>query len=394
MLQVISKNHPVAITVNPDWFHTNAICNMSDPEEDITWLTDNMALQTDRMGTQMFKYKHLVILDGEPVANVLSHSRNEKFFKANCIKIELLNHVLWSSEWINIYELILENLQATHEKIGRLDIAIDGMNYLPKFLTSFGSQREYNRKVFMKGKASFSAGMLDRRTCTYQHFKIGNGDKKIRVYNKTKELEISHKEYIRKTWELSGLDVEAENWRCELRLNSTALKEISQLDYKNLSNPQYLLEIYKTCTTNFFEFVRIHDYQTMTETSQIRAKSRAKVIDLLQFTQLNIMCLKKVPRAIMRGAYKAKLAIHNAVANVLLHNIQGDDVIHAFCHIKNNLEIYDLWRYYRKRIDDWVNKYQPRLSDRKDSNQDKQYIPQLLLNPDGWTQFKMDPRWH
>lgn len=354
-------NLPYNVVVNVDTYHASLVCKLSEPlaGEQHTWITDTLVLEHDRDGTAAYKYKHSVILDGEPVATLLSHPRNPKKIKDDRIKMELLNNLLWSNSWMDVKNEIKAALNVMEEIPSRLDIAIDGANHVHKFLNVFAKTSGHKKQaVFMRGKAIFDPGVMDKVTGLFRNFKIGNGDKKIRIYNKTGEIDgVSHKEYIREVWKQADLDLSEDVYRTELRLNSAACKQIKDLQLDNLNNPRYLLQIFKTQIENFFEFVKVTNADERTAWGLIKAKSRAKVIDLFEFCKLNITSLEKVPRAIVRGAYKAKMAIHNVYYLVLTQRLNGERIVHSFEHMLDLIREYNLERWFFRKKDDWIEKY-------------------------------------
>ena len=66
---------------------------------------------------------------------------------------------------------------------------------------------------------------------------------------------------------------------------------------------------------------------------------------------MRVPSLAKIPRAIVRGAYKAQMAIHNAYANVRLKYLKThEQIFAALQHIIDNVQLYNLDHWYEKRI--------------------------------------------
>lgn len=354
-----SNSLPDCISVNLDWFQFTGASLIQEPIEnqDIYWVSDDLALEYKRQGTPNYKHSYTVILDGEPVANLHTHTRDQKKIKEARVKVELMNHVLYTTEWLNIMDKICNDVVIVPENITRVDIALDGVNHLHQFLNCFEKQTQYKKTIHKLGKAYFEPKRMDNATMLYKGFKVGTSKKVITVYNKTQEIEQkSNKQYIRRVWESCGLDMEVDNYRCELRMKGESIKEIAEFDYRRLVDPYYLLQIFKTQIENFFEFAIVDKADANV--------SRWKKIDLFNFKNLKITVLDKVKRTVQRGAYKAKLAIHNAIANILLHNTRGKEKIHAAMnHVADQLEIYDLRRFYEKKLPEWISTYRSNLFD-------------------------------
>jgi hypothetical protein len=212
----------------------------------------------------------------------------------------------------------------------------------------------------MKGKARFSAGVLDKQSMLYDHFKIGSGtsEKQISVYNKTKELERSNKGYIEKYWNANGLEnggPDCPTYRVELRMRGKAVREIKDFAIYKLTDYSYLFDIFRTGCNNYFEF---------TETQGHTNVSRQKVIDLIPFNKLGARLLEKVPRPLTDGRYKAKMAVHLTVKDIVLDLIPDTSRTEALGVMKEQIERYDLSPWLKRRLPDWLKHY-GKLADRR-----------------------------
>lgn len=363
---------PHCISVVLDWFSCMVFCNWPIPENagQVQFVDDDIAVEYIGKGTSLFNYSFKVYLWGEPVAMFHSGTKNEKIIPVGVAKLEIMNHVLYSGEFLDVLARVMQACKMPDIKnISRIDIAIDGANHVHTFFNKYidvvkrqGMARlqtlgAYNPlpNIHLKGKARVHAKMLNKRTGMFDNFQIGSSKKKFVLYNKTSELERSHKEYIRQVWEKSGIDTTVPVWRCELRLSSEAIREIKTFDINQLQNPMYLLSVFKTQCENFVHFVDMEGQSNVTY---------ATTIDLFQFEKLRIPILEKIPRAVVDGAYKAKMAIHNAVKQVIqikdninksakeLLNVQA-----ALQHVSDNINIYNLERWFRNKIEEWNNAY-------------------------------------
>ena len=97
-----------------------------------------------------------------------------------------------------------------------LHIAIDGVEHIHTFLNAYIRQHNNRRsgmpqlkttwhkmnRVRLKGKANVDAKRFNKSNGLFDNFKEGSSRKHLTVYNKTSELERSHKQYIRDAWDL------------------------------------------------------------------------------------------------------------------------------------------------------------------------------------------------
>ena len=60
----------------------------------------------------------------------------------------------------------------------------------------------------------------------FEGIKIGKGEFVFRVYEKTKEIKVSHKFYMRDIWKQAGWDGKSKVYRLEFQLNGTLLKRL------------------------------------------------------------------------------------------------------------------------------------------------------------------------
>lgn len=353
---------PQSVSVSCDWLSMMCLCLLPEPEKDQgpIFLTDNVVLEYQMKGTPIFNYSYIVYLEGEPVAKVHTHGKNPKIMKEGIAKLEIENHVFYSNTMLEVKDKVMLACKMSAVKnYSGLHIAIDGVEHIHKFLNAYIRQdnnrvkpelRSLGRwdkmnRVRLKGKANVDAKRFNKTNGLFDNFKVGSSRKYLTLYNKTSELERSHKQYIRDAWDRAGIDTKGTVWRCELRLTSQSIKEIKDFDINKITDPNYLLQIFKTQCKNFFEFILMEGDGNV---------SRARIIDLFQFEKLRVPLLGKIPRAIVRGAYKAQMAIHNAYANVRLRYLKTEgQIFAALQHITDNVQLYNLDRWFERKKPQW-----------------------------------------
>lgn len=352
---------PRCIAVTLDWFTCSVDCLLPEPADDtpIIPLDNGHILRRKSSGTPVYKYSYEVILHGELVANIHTHGRTDKIAKPGTAKLEILNHVLYSSSFLSVLHEVMAACSVTSiRNTSEVHIAIDGANHVHRFLNEFEAQNkrrgaqlrnlghyQHKKHVALKGKANWDSKRLDRKKGEYQNFKIGSNKKYITVYNKTSDMTARPKSYIKDMWDKAGIDQTGTVWRCELRMKSEAVKEIKNFDLTRLNDPNYLLQIFKTHCKNFFDFVLIENDENL---------SRARGIDLFDFEKLKVTLLEKIPRAIVQGAYKARMAIHNAYANIRLGAYSTEESVKAALqHITDNAYLYHVEEWYYRKKEEW-----------------------------------------
>lgn len=314
---------------------------------------DGVMLEWQGKGTPMFKNSFAVYLWGEKFGMLHAHPRTAtKGLKPRSVQLHVENALLYTDHWHDDLNTVLDACGLLVQNVTRVDIALDGLNHVIDFLNLYQKQFAETKTVHHKGKARFTAGVLDKHTMLYQHFKIGSGtsEKQITVYNKTKELDISNKTYIEKYWEANGLthSPECPIFRLEVRMRGKAIKEIKDFALHKLTDYSYLFDLFRTGCENYFEF---------TETKGHKNVSRQKPIDLIPFDALGAVLLEKVPRPLTDGRYKAKMAVHLTVKDIVLDRVPDDERPTALGVMQQQIKLYDLQKWLQRRLPDWLKLY-------------------------------------
>lgn len=346
-----NKERKKNVCVLLDWFSVMIYTGFSEPIEGqkVYKLNDVVALNYTETSAGMFKYKYEVYWYGDHVANLLCGTKG-KLISDGVAKLEMLNYMLYSFEWKNAYKDILQSLNAQLKNFTRLDIAIDGVNWMLPFLNDYVKQSNETKIVNLKGKAYMNSKILNQKTMEYRSFLVGAGKspKKITIYNKTSELERSNKKYIESVWRKAGIDIDKDVCRVELRLNSEGVKAIRNFDIERLDDPKYLLSIFRTQASNFFEF---------TVKGGDSNHTRQKVVDILAFDELKIPMLEKEKRSVNDGRYKSKMSMHCHVKDILKNRYDNKQLESVLDVIDSDMMTYNLRDYYSKKLPEWIQTY-------------------------------------
>lgn len=325
-------------------------------------------------GNQQYKYVWKIYQAGEHLATLLSHTRNEKFVRQGICKVDFRNHLFYSGQIWQFYDQLVSALALQFRGISRLDIAIDGVNYLMELCNIYAKQTRQNKIFEFIGKGRIDNKVLDRNTMMYQNFKLGSpkSGKELTIYNKSLEIVKSRKDYIQQFWKANGvtqrlIDIETENkriketgeaiylegyqnvFRIELRLNGKSIKETSPgIDPTDiLRTADGLMSIFKLHTKQFFDAVFLDNAKT----------TRCTPIVLLPFHKFNIIPLKKIRPKPATDIYKAKLSINKTVKQ-LYTGVLSPDNASAFEMLLFDITTYDLTKWFaRKHADEWQPAY-------------------------------------
>lgn len=376
---IIGEAQNVRVTVALDWLSvlfTDEKRLIPEPtsDKDVFEINDRLFLVYTGKGNEHYKHIFNVQLDKEHVATILAHTRNPKFVKEGTIKVDFKNHLLYSKELWNTYHLIETEFELVYRNISRVDIAIDGMNYLIEFLNMYHKQKAGAVAVRMVDRPSFNTNILCRKTMQFQNIIIGSkkGIKKITVYNKSLDIVKTGKTYIQSFWQKNKMiehlmDIRKEQeklkqnkevfyledqpniYRFEIRLKGESIKTIAGFNIHMLKTVEGLIGIVKLKCDNFFDF-RINDDERI---------SRCTPLTLIPFHQFTIENLEHIPREAREDLYKAKLTC-NMVVRALYLDVDGYEIEDAtnVQTIEKCLNRFNLHKWFKDKLQgEWRKKY-------------------------------------
>lgn len=398
--QILNNAKNTKITVVLDWFSVLFVAEkgiIKEPEaedKNFSQEIDRLTLVYTGKGQQHYKYIWNIFFEGEHLGQLLTHTRNEKFVKKDHVKLEVRNHVLYSTQLWPFYDLCVRALKLTYKNISRIDIAIDGMNYLMQFCNEYARQRAKEMMIEFKGRPTINCNVLDRPSRLYQHFRFGSkgGKKVIVIYNKSLDIVKTRKEYIQEYWKQNGilknsLTIPREKekrkkgtertylegyenvYRFEIRIFGERIKEIEGFSINLLRTADGLMSVVKAMTVRFFDAYWIDHNNT----------SYCTPVDLLPFDQFEITPLQKV-RLLERGdLYKTKLSINKNIKQLYTGRLTPDNAS-VFEMLKFDIELYELQKWvYKKWTDEWKEQYSAMQKDKNYVSQVDEFI-QLILD--------------
>lgn len=265
--------------INPDClqFRAHTDINLNDHESNgIYKFSDGLLLKSTRGDNPYYKefsyeFCFNISLNGEDIG--LMYAKSLELFTdyGSNVIIRLNNNVLYRTDLNSILETLRDKLQLKGLIIKELHICYDTPEDI---MTKFRKLREDSiRKdspiVMSKENKLFKTGG------GYGDDNILVGSEKsktksITIYNKTKELRKSHKEYIREIHtKLFGYKT---IYRLELKINYR-LDDIKSIDVMKVSDKSYLETILNTYLNELIEFVdtntgEILDFITLDNSSE------------------------------------------------------------------------------------------------------------------------------
>jgi hypothetical protein len=269
--------------------------------------------------------------------------------KPNQCSLKLENKILYTGDWFEILEYLRKNLQLFFKNITRLDIAVDGVNYLYDFLNDY-LKGKYDKELLKIGRAKFNCYQFNEKSRVFENFTLGkpSSDKMMSFYMKSKEIKDSGKFYILDFWRKNGIDTK-KVFRAEIRLKNEYLKYIKDFNLSDLQEKNFLLSLFKKSTKNYFEFA------VKRKDSNI---SRMERLDLFNFdlSELKNLDYEKVKEE--SDISKIKVAIH-LLEKIKLTRLVDDEVVAAINSIVEYLvNVANLESWYKFKTKQWRNFYE------------------------------------
>lgn len=324
-------------TVNCDWFETlvSGWSLPNDPDKEYYYFDNNrIAFFRRKKITPHFLSFFDICVDGKPFGYALMHPRNKEIFGNDVIQIKVANERLYEVGWLDTYKLLLSKFSWVVKSVSRLDIALDGHGYLAV------GQNVLEKKIRKVGKATFSPRLSHKMQV--QGYTIGSkaSDKSLVCYNKTKELEVSNKYYIRDMWTRAGLDTSKDVERLELRLRNEKIKMIADFDWKQLDSFEYLASLLRT------EFDKYYQFYSPKADSNV---SRYNTFDYINWENIGGIYLPKLSAVAADDVYRLKQAsktdffCYLQTGENLYLNMSKEKALNANC-VQWFIERVDRWK--------------------------------------------------
>jgi len=270
---------------------------IDSPLEKYEFDQGRIVLAKKMLGTKIFKYSYEMYFAGKLFGKVHCCPRSPEVLKPDLIQFQIENNVLYEVGALNDVKYVLKKMCWEVVNITRVDIALDGVKVL-QMIDSFRKDQ-----IIKLGKAKVHSYTTGKNIL--EGFDVGSrsSNKWITGYNKSEELEVSNKGYIKKYWENCGLDTSEDIERLELKLRNEEIKKISDFDWKELDNFEYLASLFRSCMKNFFEFVALEESKLHTNTT------RMKRIEFIDWDAIGAKLLPRMSTQQVNEVYRVKQAV-------------------------------------------------------------------------------------
>lgn len=273
--------------------------------------------------------------------------------EAGLIQIRIHNLWLWVSDWWPVLEQLTGQMAILYTSVNRVDICNDmhtfkgGISY-EKLIKGWISD-DYLLKGRSK-KVQFSA-MTKEGSPIFQGFSLGqrDGERFVRVYNKTLELESNPKDYIPIAWSIAGLDTSRDVYRLEVQLNNKFLRKLEHFDLWQLTRYDYVLGLLDIGLKNYFEFVV---NTSKTEVNKNPSLDLTYYFELLGTKKDQIKKYVKTKLNNVKNSIRSKAITAKSILREYVNNWQ--DEIYAIT-LSKFLDVNDIGSLFLKRYEYWMD---------------------------------------
>lgn len=205
-------------------------------------------------GTKIFEQRLIVRdLKGVKKMTILFTPKSSIIDPTLCL-VELANSTLYSDEWKSLFLSVQKMHAGNYNAPSRIDIACDFDTIGQEVAELFNSEEIYVQRK-KEGSSFFDFKEIGGRVCrSIRQFSFGSKTSKLKwkLYNKSLELQESHKNYIAKSWRDNHLDQTRDIWRLEVSMVRCSSFEILDTYENNL--------ISLSCLVNGESYLRLFPY--------------------------------------------------------------------------------------------------------------------------------------
>ena len=188
-------------------------------------------------GTKVFN-RRMVVRDhsGRKVLTVLYDPKSSLIPRRICL-CEVANVCLYDGSWRGVCLIVKQMHNGDFNSLSRLDIACDFDEIGDDVAKMFDEGTIYVQK---KKEGCMFYDQFEKDGYVFRkprQISFGSKTSKIKwkLYNKSKEIKVSHKEYIEHMWHEEGMDLSKDIWRLEV-----SLTRVSSLQCLNKDNVDLL----------------------------------------------------------------------------------------------------------------------------------------------------------
>ena len=239
-------------TINCDWFQcmlTGATFPIFENQSVYEFNNGKITFVKERPHSPHFLNQFRIVIDGRPYGEILCNPKNPEIIKEDTIQFKVENPRLYEVGWLDTFKDIMQVFNWRMLNISRVDIALDGHGFLAV------GQKWLNGKIQSLSQADFKPRLNNKLELVSYEFGSRISDRSLICYDKTAELEISNKYYIRDMWKAANLDTSTPVERLEVCLKNEWFKKIDHFSWADLDSFEYLACLMRTALEKFYQFI-------------------------------------------------------------------------------------------------------------------------------------------
>jgi hypothetical protein len=282
-----SEKDLIMYSICVDWIEF--ICTWDEPIE-IAFINNNKpSIVIQKVSVHRnpnFRNLHKVYCNGVEAVEIYSFANNTSHAK-NEVSVKVANVRLYEDKYYELVCYILDLFGLTFVRYARVDIALDGAHIfkiedlLNKWFKSHTIQT--NNKAIKILPTSFN-----KRELKCNGWSIGEANSGIsaRIYNKSKEIADSKKDYVSDFWKANGI-VTGSVGRFEVQLNYKRLKKYNLAldDMKQFMDAEFLGAIFETEVRPWLKLYRVKKKDFLSHKKEI-AIQKGKEIKFIDWDRL------------------------------------------------------------------------------------------------------------
>jgi hypothetical protein len=179
---------------------------------------------------------------------MFANSRDDHKIPFNDLQIQVRNNKLYEQGWLDDLKEITSGIESKFNNFTRLDIAVDGGKWLQL------EQLWRTKQLYKTGRASVNSHCNNQGVVNGFYIGMSKSKKRLKIYNKSKELDKSNKLYIKRFWKLHGINDDETVERLELTIRNEEMKKYSDIDWQRLDDTKHLASIMKSHMSKFCDF--------------------------------------------------------------------------------------------------------------------------------------------
>ncbi len=311
-------------------------------------------IEKQENGTNVFKNRYFVKHKNYKIMTILEKPIS-KAININLVQIQISNTELYKYEFLELairIETIIKSLGINYKGVSRIDLAIDfqATNELNKLVNDLMTKKYL---LAGKGKKFTPRFVTDDGVLNVETLEIGTrtNDRFARIYNKTIELNIHPKEYIKNKHLKNGLNGVIWRYEYQIKGSFTNNLNIKNMQIKELLNEKTLKDLFLIAEKNHFEI------KQKTKKAELNKQPTVEFIDHKQLTT------EEQTIYIIKNNFESSTVVEKRTLKALFREyyLSNQKNITYIENIKTIISRTDLSYFFNNKIEFYVKEFNDKL---------------------------------